>query len=132
MRSFEEYAMKYEIIIEQAEECTDYATLAALGGCSDNGDSLGLCSYQVNFRVKVVREDGDGQHFNITYQSEERTEGLRNYLGWEMDTCTAVDDDCDALETFLDYDTDEAYQQLRAHAMQMAKEYFERMSKARP
>ena len=116
--------MKYQLEILSAEEFTDFATLNNLGGCSDYGEEVGLDGYQVDFVVEVTKGD-ESRQFNITFQSEERTNGMRNYSGWEMATSSAVDDDYTALEKFLDYDTEEVMAAMEKQAKAMAKQYIE-------
>lgn len=103
--------------IKAYKSYSEYAELAPLGGCSDYGE-VGLNSYQVDFLVGT-----DDATFEISYQSEDRTNGLRNYAGWEMSLAEGVSDDQRKLLNFLDENDDhDIFKEMENKANTLAKE----------
>lgn len=97
--------------------------LRSLGGCSDYGDKLGLGSWQYEFDVLVTNQENEEKQFTVVFQPEQRTDGIRNYAGWEVNAagihgCDA--DESDELERFCDYD-DSVFLELESLAETAAK-----------
>ena len=98
--------------ITSHEVFDDFAELNALNGCADNGD-VGLDGFQVDFIIN--------DNYRITYQSEERTNGLKNYAGYEMAHYNE-NDDSDALMELIDHDYEhEIFIKMEQEAKKMAK-----------
>ena len=60
--------------------------LSSLGGCTDNGSSLGLSAWQYEFDVEVTNQDRDKGKFTVVFQPEERNNGMKAYSGHEITT----------------------------------------------
>jgi len=81
--------------------------LSTLGGCTDNGSSLGLSAWQYEFDVEVTNQDRDKGKFTVVFQPEERNNGMKAYSGYEITTAYEYGRDADQsgeLEQFCYYD----------------------------
>lgn len=115
--------LNFEILKEEAFD--DCAELARLGGCSDYGESLGLNSFQVDYKIKVSK-GSEEKEFNLCFQSEERNCGLRNYAGCEMWVYEGVGD-IKELEQFLDHGEQPLIEVLAKKAEKLAKRKLEEL-----
>lgn len=102
----------------------DDQALTELGGCSDNGSELGLGAWQIEFDVEVTNQENDTKKFTVVFQPEERSDGMKNYSGYDVAPATLYGCDADEsgkLEAFCDYD-DSVINALRDIAWKKAKE----------
>ena len=81
----------------KTEEFEDIAVVepsAYSNACSCEGD-LFLNGFQVDFKIEVVNKDSIKRTFNISYQNEERTNGMMNYGGYDMEKSIIYGNDWD-------------------------------------
>lgn len=103
--------------------------LSELGGCSDYGNSYGLGGWQYEFDVEVINQSNEKKQFTVVFQTESRTDGIRNYSGSEIATASHYGCDADEsgeLEVFCDYDNT-VVEQLEVIAQKAADKELERL-----
>jgi len=86
-----------------------------------------LDGFQIDFDVTVTNQENKTKDFHITFQSEDRNNGLQAYNGYDMSTAAKYgcdDDDSPEMEEFLDYD-DSVIEHLGAIAEEKSKNYLD-------
>ena len=85
---------------------------------------IALDGYTVRFEVLVTNDEGVSHPFLVCFETEERSDHLKAYTGYEMREARFYGCDADEsrqLEKFLDYD-DAALCDLRERAEDMARQ----------
>lgn len=99
----------------------DSTVLSPLGGCSDNGEQYGLNEYYVDITVGA-----NEKKYTVSLQAAERTDGMRNYAGWEMEVYTGAGD-ADKLSVHLERNDEDVFNELVAKAEELAKTKLENL-----
>ena len=112
--------MTKQIQIISNEIFADDATVCELSNSACTVDVID--DVTVQFEVKAVNEDEE-KTFTIAFQTEERSNGMKAYNGYEMQSACMYGYDADEyqeLEEFLDYD--ECIFDLKKKATEISKE----------
>jgi len=112
-------------------EFTDFARIVDIYGQGCNYPTgRGVDGFQVDFLIKVK-----GKEFNISFQSEDRTDNMYTYHGFEMTTSSKYGNDGDESEKFIkfclknDLNYEEVLDTLQKRAEELCEEYYEYFEK---
>lgn len=121
-------SIKFEIIseLEMDHKWLSGEALIPLGGCSDDGTEQGLGAWQYQFIVAVTI-NGETRRFTVDFQPLERSNGMRNYCGYEVTTAAKYGCDSDESQELLEFceDDESILDQLQEMAEAAAKAEFE-------
>ena len=105
----------------------DFARIVDIYGQGCNYPTgRGVDGYQVDFLIKVK-----GKEFNISFQSEDRTDNMYTYHGFEMTTSSEYGNGGDESDKFIkfclkhDLDYEEVLDTLQKRAEELCEEYYE-------
>lgn len=117
-------SIKFEIIseLEMDHKWLGGEALSPLGGCSGNGTEQGLDDWQYQLIVDVTA-NGETRRFTVDFQPVERSNGMRNYCGYEVTTAAKYGCDSDESHELLEFceDDESVLDQLQEIAEAAAK-----------
>ena len=108
--------------VTREDTFTDYARIVdVFGQGSQVPLKKGVDDFDVSFTIEITMKDGRQEVFSIDFATEERTDNIKAYNGYEMVLSNCETLDCEELFE----DDEEIIETLQKRADELCKEYLE-------